>query len=70
MTHQDTIHDLICDLCREAGDSVSDDNWAEIVEGWYANHSECCGGRIEQAADRDAGALIAVRICMGLPLTK
>jgi hypothetical protein len=59
---------LILELCREAGD---EDREPRLVDGWTRNHAMCCDGtRIRQASQGDVAALIQVRLCMGLPLTR
>jgi hypothetical protein len=56
---------LIIALCREAGDTESDE---VILEGYDANHRSCCGPDIKAAAQGDVTALIQIRRCMGLPI--
>ena len=62
-----TQETLIIALCREAGDR---DEATALLAGWTSNHAACCGERIEAAAHGSAAALIQIRLCMGLPLTR
>jgi hypothetical protein len=59
--------DLILELCREAGDTGSED---EIVKEWEANHACYCNLHIDNASQGDVDTLKKIRMCMGLELTR